>query len=169
MFLEALAAGALLGMLYDLCRVLRERWRRRAAAALLDFGFWITVCGTLFLFAILRGDGQVRLYHGVAFAAGAGVYFVTLSRIALKIFRILGDGCAFLWRLLTTPLRKAGTLAKKVLKKQKKDFQIWLEWYRINMIHHPTGQVEKGAGGREAKAGRHRHKIRHLGAAGSVG
>ena len=123
MFLEALAAGAILGMLYDLCRVLRERWRRRAAAALLDFGFWITVCGTLFLFAILRGDGQVRLYHGVAFAAGAGVYFVTLSRIALKIFRILGDGCAFLWRLLTTPLRKAGTLAKKVLKKQKKTFK----------------------------------------------
>lgn len=39
LFLEALAAGAILGMLYDLCRVLRERWRRRAAAALLDFGF----------------------------------------------------------------------------------------------------------------------------------
>ena len=39
-------------------------------------------------------------------------------------------------------------LAKKFLKKQKKkDFQIWLEWHRINMIHHPTGQVEKRSGG----------------------
>ena len=104
LFLEALAAGALLGMLYDLCRVLRERWRRRARR-LLDLASGLTVCGTLFLFAILRGDGQVRLYHGVAFAAGAGVYFVTLSRIALKIFPDSGG-----WmRLFVAPAHNAAS------------------------------------------------------------
>ena len=72
LFLEALAAGALLGMLYDLCRVLRERWRRRAAAALLDFGFWITVCGTLFLFAILRETGRCACTTGLPLPPGRG-------------------------------------------------------------------------------------------------
>ena len=105
MFLEALAAGALLGMLYDLCRVLRERWRRRAAAALLDFGFWITVCGTLFLFAILRGDGQVRLYHGVAFAAGAGGIFCNVKPHCAENFPDSGG-----WmRLFVAPAHNAAS------------------------------------------------------------
>ncbi len=55
LFLEALAAGALLGMLLRPVPGPAGAVAAAMAAACLDFGFWITVCGTLFLFAILRG------------------------------------------------------------------------------------------------------------------
>lgn len=168
-FLEGLAAGVGLGLLYDLLRVLRERLRRRPVVLLLDLCFWLTATAVLFLFAILRGDGMVRLYQGLSFVMGGGGYFLTLSRLTLPLLRLLADGWAFLWNLILRPFRGTARLGKKLLKKQKKDFHIWLEWYRINVIQHPADHRRKGADRNADKKGRHRHKIRHTGSSRGVG
>ena len=165
-FLEAVAVGAALGALYDLLRVLRERQKHRWSAIVPDLLFWLTATAALFLFAILRGNGEIRLYLGAAFALGGGGYFLTLSRLALPLFRVLADGGAFLWNILTLPGKKLGFLWKKFFEKQKKGFQNWTEWYRINVIYHLADEPQKGVGGREDQAGRHRHKICHPGTAG---
>lgn len=168
-FLEGLTVGVGLGLLYDFLRVLRERLKKRPVVLLLDLGFWLTATAALFLFAILRGDGVIRLYQGLAFVLGGGGYFLTLSRLVLPLLRLLADGWAFAWNLILWPFRSTARLGKKLLKKQKKDFHIWLEWYRINVIQHPVDHRRKGVGGSADKKSRHRHKIRHSGPPGGVG
>ena len=105
LFLEGAAVGAALGLLYDLFRVLRERWRHWAGMVL-DLLFWLTAAAALFAFAILRGDGEIRLYHGAAFAAGGGGYFLLFSRFVLWLLRRLADGAAFLYGLFRKAFEK---------------------------------------------------------------
>ncbi len=115
-FLQALCVGAGLGLLYDLLRVGRERLGR-AASAVLDLLFWLCATAALFLFAILRGDGRIRLYLGAAFLLGGGAWFATLSRPALWILRKLAGALAALRQILLSPFRRARRGVKKNFKK----------------------------------------------------
>ena len=51
------------------------------AAAWLDSGFGLPYAGRCFYSRSSGGDGQVRLYHGVAFAAGGGGIFCNVAAL----------------------------------------------------------------------------------------
>ena len=48
---QALALGALFGLLYDLFRILRVRVKLPVVGPLLDLVFWLVATGTLFLWS----------------------------------------------------------------------------------------------------------------------
>lgn len=168
-FGQGLLLGAALGLIYDGMRTLRRNWRLPGLAFLLDLLFWVGTAAGLFALTLLRDDGQVRIYHMAAVALGGGLYFLTLSRLVLPALLWLADRFRALFRLLTAPARLAGRETKKFLKNQKKHFQNWLSWYKINILYRFARSGKEGAVDNEGEAGRRGHKITGAGAAGLLG
>ena len=100
-----LTAGVLLGLFYDLLRLVRLAAVPRLLAGLLDLLFWLAAAGLLFSCALALGDGRVRLYMAAGLFLGAALYFLLLSpglrRPLAALSRLLGR----LIRLLTAPPR----------------------------------------------------------------
>ncbi len=153
LFGQGVLLGALLGLVYDVMRAARRATGCRWLAFLLDLAFWIGTTWTLFLFALVRGDGRIQVFYLVALALGGGGYLLTLSRLTMPVFlgmfRLLGR----LWRLFTTPIRAAGRGAKKFSEKRKKHFQNWLAWYKINVLYNSAGDRGKERADHEGKTG----------------
>ena len=116
----ALLLGAAVGLLYDFFRILRVRIPLKLLGALLDLVFWLAVTAALFVYAVAAGDGAVRIYLVLGVLGGATVYFLLLSRWALKLGYLLADFLGVLWRLATLPVVAAGRLCKKIGKRAKK-------------------------------------------------
>ncbi|MCI9368388.1 MAG: hypothetical protein HFF19_08965 [Oscillospiraceae bacterium] len=134
-FGQGMLLGALLGVIYDGMRAARRSIHLRALAFALDLLFWLGVIAALFALTLLRDNGQVQIYHMAAFLLGGGLYFATASRLVLPVLLWAAELVRRLWRFLTAPVRRAGRAGKKVLKNQKKDFQNWLGWYKINIVY----------------------------------
>jgi len=152
MLLRCLATGAGLGLVYDVLRAIRRSLRLRWVAFILDLLFWIGVTVLLFVLALLGEAGEVRLYLSGLFLVGGGVYLLTLSRLVLPSLLWVMAGIGKIWAFLTAPLRSGLRYTKKVFTNQKKDFQNWLEWYRITMEQYHTEFLRKGAKYHENKA-----------------
>ena len=165
-FAQAFLMGAVLGLVYDGMRTLRRSMGLPGLAFLLDLLFWLGATAGLFALTLLRDDGQVRIYHMAAVALGGGIYFLTLSRLILPVLLWVAGIVRSLFRLLTAPARRAGRAGKKFLKNQKKHFQNWLSWYKINMLYRFARNGEEGAVDNEAEEGRYGHKIAGAGALG---
>ena len=150
-FGQGFLLGAALGLLYDGMRTLRRSIRLPALAFVLDLLFWLGAAAALFALTLLRDNGEVRIYHMLAFLLGGGLYFVTLSRLVLPALLWLAGIVRAAWAFLTAPARAAGRAGKKVLKNQKKHFQNWLEWYKINVIHRFAKQAGEEAATDEAQ------------------
>lgn len=116
----ALLLGAAVGLLYDFFRILRVRIPLKLLGALLDLVFWLAVTAALFVYAVAAGDGAVRIYLVLGVLGGATVYFLLLSRWALKLGYLLADFLGVLWRLAILPVVAAGRLCKKIRKRAKK-------------------------------------------------
>ncbi|MDE7003007.1 MAG: spore cortex biosynthesis protein YabQ [Oscillospiraceae bacterium] len=168
-FGQGLLLGALLGLVYDGMRTLRRTAPLPGLAFALDLLFWLGAAAALFLFTLLRDDGRVRIYHMAAVALGGGTYFLTLSRLVLPALLGLAELARRLWRLLTAPARAAARGAKKFLENQKKLFQNWLGWYKMNVVYRFSGNGKEGAADHEAQARWRRHKNTRAGAAGRSG
>lgn len=97
--------GVGLGLVYDLLRALRRHAKK--LTALLDAVFCLTVLCALLLLALYVGHGQLRVFMIPGVALGATAYFLTLSRLAVKLF----EG---FWRLLVLPWRLLFRLGKKI-------------------------------------------------------
>ena len=70
---QALALGALFGLLYDLFRILRVRVKLPVVGPLLDLVFWLVATGTLFLWSQGAWGGQIRFYGALFCMAGRGI------------------------------------------------------------------------------------------------
>ena len=160
-WLNCILAGGGLGMAYDVLRAVRRTIRWRWLTFLLDLLFWLGVILLLFSMALAGEGGEVRLYIAASFLLGGGLYLLTLSRLVLPLMlQILG----FLVKIcnwITLPARKGVSAAKKVCRKQKKDFQNWWRWYKITMDYYYPEVCTKGAGCDEGQTRRHRHKNSH--------
>ena len=114
-FGQGLLLGAALGLVYDLMRAVRRSIPLKWLAALLDLAFWLGTAVCLFLLAILRDTGELRIFHGAAVLLGGGGYFLTLSRLLLPLFLCVMETLGRLWRFFTAPFRRAWNLLKKFL------------------------------------------------------
>ena len=97
---QALLLGAVLGMLYDLFRILRVRVKVPLLGPALDLLFWIVATLTLFLWSQEAWGGRIRLYGAVFCVVGGGVYFWGLSRFFLWLGYRMADGAAILLGIL---------------------------------------------------------------------
>ena len=167
-FGQGMLLGVLLGLVYDGMRTVRRNSRLRVLAFGLDLLFWLGATAALFALTLLRDDGRVRIYHMAAVLLGGGVYFATLSRLVLPALLWAAGVVRRVWRFCTAPIRRMGRTGKKVLKSQKKHFQNWLGWYKINMIYRFANNGEEGMA-HETKAGGRGHKITGTGPAGGGG
>ncbi|MDE6840355.1 MAG: spore cortex biosynthesis protein YabQ [Oscillospiraceae bacterium] len=165
-FAQGFLLGAALGLLYDGMRTLRRTLRLPGLAFVLDLLFWLGAAAALFALTLLWDDGQVRIYHIAAVSLGGGAYFFTLSRLVLPALLWLADRIRALWRLVTAPVRLAGRAGKKFLENQKKLFQNWLDWYKINILYRFVRDGKEGAVRHEAEARRCGDKNSRTGAAG---
>ena len=116
---QGILLGAGLGLVYDMMRALRRALGLRWLGFVLDLLFWLGTTALLFVMALLREDGRVRLYLAAAFLLGGGAYLLTLSRLVLPLLLKLLSWAAKLWGWMTAPARKGARLAKKVYTNQK--------------------------------------------------
>ena len=103
-FLQAAALGAVLGLVYDLLRVLRTLGGRLWGGAL-DVLFCLTAAASLFFF-VMAGDGEMRIF--VLLGAGGGM---------LLFLCLAGPLLRPVWRFWLSVALFPARMAKRVLKK----------------------------------------------------
>ena len=82
-FLGAMALGGILGLVYDLFRLLRGRIPLKLLGITLDLAYWPLTVAALFAYTVTAGDGVVRLYLMLGVGLGGVCYFLHLSPPAL--------------------------------------------------------------------------------------
>jgi len=85
-FLMTILAGGVVGLLFDLYRVLRSALRpKQLATALTDLLYWIVVTPTVFAMLLAGNWGELRFYVLVGLAVGLALYFQALSAVVIYI------------------------------------------------------------------------------------
>ena len=133
-------------MLYDLLRPFRVRVPRFTAA--LDWAYCLTVCGTMFLFLLRRGAGQLRGFIVLGAVGGAVLFFCAFSELLRPVWAFWADTLAFLTGLLCLPLRWTRNFFKKMLRRGKNLFYFWRKCFTIRK----SGCRPAKGGGRNGKA-----------------
>jgi len=129
--LVSLAAGGVLGFLYDLARALRRELKGSVTAALTDLLFWVCAALMLFTLGMSTGQGQLRLFMLCGVLGGAAVYFLTLSA---PVIWLCGKVYIMLEKVADTLLTPVKKLVKKceIIKKISKNlFQKIIKWFTI--------------------------------------
>jgi spore cortex biosynthesis protein YabQ len=151
--LGSLALGCCVGVLYDTLRILRVRFRRKTLSGVFDFLFWMISIPVLFFYALMTGNGQVRIYILLGAALGGGVYFLLLSRLVLLVGYKIADLIGLVFRVFTRPLVWIWHIFKKIQEKLKNVFLSWGKWYKMKQITKKMDTSNKGIcpdkGGRE--------------------
>ena len=90
LFLVFSLTGILIGILFDLFRILRKSFKTPDILTYIeDVIFWI-LTGIIILYNIWYfNNGEIRLYIILAIIMGIIIYILTLSNIILKIFYII--------------------------------------------------------------------------------
>jgi len=86
-FLMTILAGAVVGLLFDLYRVLRSAFRpKQLVTAVTDLVFWIVVTPVVFAMLLAGNWGELRFYVLVGLGVGLLLYFQTLSSLVIWAF-----------------------------------------------------------------------------------
>lgn len=129
---QAVLLGGVLGVVYDLMRVLRRRVPLPFLGGMLDLLFWAAATAALFLFSHRAWDGQIRLYGAVFCFLGGALYFWGVSTLVLGIVTFLADVLIRILGILTLPGRLLGRLFKRFGKIAKNIFPFKEKWSMIN-------------------------------------
>lgn len=84
------ASGCLLGVLLDLYRVLKRRWKLTGwVVALVDLCYWILAAGWIFSVLIWSTWGELRFYLLLSLFAGIGLYYWWFSRPTISVLLVI--------------------------------------------------------------------------------
>lgn len=122
LFLQSIALGAVLGLVYDLLGVLRSLGGR-ILGGVLDVLFCLTAACSVFLF-VMAGDGELRIFIALGVAGGAVLFWCLLGGLLRPVWRFWLDLVLFPARLMKKFLKKCGRIGKKV-------FSFWRNWFTI--------------------------------------
>ena len=122
LFLSTVVAGMIIGLFYDVFRIIRKTTPHRAwVVQLEDVLFWVIATGAMFYFMLQHNFGEIRVFSLLGAACGATLYMATLSPLVLKIsvtvidfvkrvvttvVRIICFPIKFLYGLISPPIRK---------------------------------------------------------------
>jgi len=129
---QAMLLGGVLGIVYDMMRVMRRRLPLPFLEGTLDFLFWMIATAALFRFSQTAWDGQIRLYGAVFCLTGGAVYFWGISPLVLRVAFFLTDVFAKLLGILTLPGRVLGRVFKRFGKFAKNIFPFKGKWSMMN-------------------------------------
>lgn len=122
-FAHAALLGAVCAVVYDLLRSVRLLRRRSVLLThALDGVYAALVLLAVFLFALRRGEGELRLYMLLAMALGAIFYFAALSTLLRPLWDFWASAAAAFLALLWKPLGIAAKGGKNFLIYIKKLF-----------------------------------------------
>lgn len=101
--LQALVAGAVWGVYYDVFRMLRRLIGfSRVSIALQDVFFWLTSAFCLFFVCIQLNNGFIRIYFILFAFVGWGIYFATLGKMISVIFGCIADFVGRIFEIVRT-------------------------------------------------------------------
>ena len=146
---QAIGLGLLVGVLYDLMRIMRVRLPLPFLGSVLDFLFWIMVTAVLFVWSQDAWGGEIRLYGVVFLLLGGVIYFAGLSIWILQIGYFGADFLNIIWKILTYPVSCLKSIGKKMKKIAKKAFHSGVKWYKINQITGELATAERRRSARE--------------------
>ncbi len=135
-FLCALGAGFLLGILYDIMRAMRLSFTTSKAAVIIFDVVYFLLCGILsFLFILALNKGEVRFYIIAGEIIGWLFYYISLGVAVIKltdafvsafnkaksfIFKVISAPFRLIYRAINRICLKISTLFKKTEKKSEK-------------------------------------------------
>lgn len=125
LFLQSIALGAALGLVYDLLGALRGLGGRLWGGTL-DVLFCLTSAGSVFLFT-MAGSGELRVFMVLGIVGGAVLFWCLLSGLLRPIW-------AFWLGLILLPARLMGKILKKGGQTAKKVFSFWQNWFTMKVI-----------------------------------
>ena len=135
-FLYSFGLGFLLGILYDVFRVLRMIFSLGKVTTFIQDFLYVVICAFLtFCFALVLNDGKIMFY--IFFGEGIGwlIYYFSLGTLALKVSSAIINGVrnvvSLMKKLLERPIifvirkikenvHKIGAKTKKIRKKLQK-------------------------------------------------
>ncbi|MBQ9901657.1 MAG: spore cortex biosynthesis protein YabQ [Clostridia bacterium] len=110
--LQALAAGVLMGLYYDVFRLMRRLTHfDRISVAIQDIFFWLTSAVYLFFVCVRLNNGYIRIYFIFFALTGWGIYYATVGRIAFAILDVI---LKLLGRVLKSVRKVFFSAAKKI-------------------------------------------------------
>lgn len=110
-FLQACLLGGIIGALYDVFRVLRLAFKTNKYIILIqDLIFFILAAILTFVFLLINGDGQIRIFVIIGEILGFIIYFFTIGVIVVKssrfIINVIKTILMFLYKILIKPFVK---------------------------------------------------------------
>lgn len=134
--LEAfLIAGIALGALYDIIRLFRLVFAKKAAVFLLDFLFFLIASPVIFILLLSYNNGSVRVIYFTAAVLGFLIYILTVYRVTAVPERFIASGLRKIFKYCLKSLKKVlqnikklyyniFTLSRKALQSKKKSKNI---------------------------------------------
>ena len=113
-------AGILIGLLFDIFRILRKSFRTSDLITLLeDILFWL-LAATLFAYTVFKfNNGEIRSYVFLGMALGLTVYLLLFSKIFIKvnvkIIDFLKKVVHTLFKIILAPTKMILSFIRKIL------------------------------------------------------
>ena len=125
MFIYSLAAGVLMGAVYDIFRILRLAVKHFFAAILAEDIIFSAFCACFaFYFFLELNQGNFRLVYFIGFFLGGLIYYCTMGTVVIALSEKIILLIRKILHLLTLPLIKLFNLLKKWYHPIKKQFEI---------------------------------------------
>lgn len=110
LFAGMVVMGAVVGVFYDVFRVIRKTARHATwVVQLEDMIFWLAATGAIFYFSLVQNYGEMRVFYLIGVACGLALYFATVSHvvrfIAVGAVTIIKRVVAGTVRIIAWPIR----------------------------------------------------------------
>ncbi len=111
LFITAVGVGAVIGVIYDLFRILRKTAPHAGFVVQLeDLIFWVGVTLFMFYFLLMNSGGEMRWFSLLGAALGAVLYFAAVSRFVIlasvAVIEAVKKVLAAAVNIILTPVRK---------------------------------------------------------------
>jgi len=122
LFLIFVINGLIIGLLFDVFRILRKSFKTSDLITILqDILFWI-LTGIIILYSIfVFNNGEIRFFMFIGIFLGAGLYMLLLSKYVIKfsvtIISILKKIISFILKIIFFPLQWIYKITKKLIKR----------------------------------------------------
>ena len=106
--------GVVIGLLFDIFRVLRRSFKTPDFITLIEDISYLSIVGLLIIYSIIKlNNGDIRFYIFIAIFLGILIYSLTISRLCVIIFYVVVESCK---KIILFPI----LLIKKFIIKIKK-------------------------------------------------
>ncbi|MEM1485950.1 spore cortex biosynthesis protein YabQ [Oscillospiraceae bacterium PP1C4] len=146
MFLMSIALGAVLGVCYDVFRILRVAVDHPPFAVVIEDVIFSIICAVAtFLFMISVDSGQVRVFVLIGEGVGFMLYYCTVGVLIIGVSKwiigIIRSIFTFLWRIFVMPILRLMSYFQELLSKNTHHFRLYLK----NKVKNSNIHLKKGS------------------------